>query len=547
MFDSLNRFFSPPTFEGDEKKTRSAELFNVIILSGYFLTLLVLFSFYIGNAARSIVIPVVILFFAHFVLHIALKNGHVYTTAALYVTAVSIALTAAIIAGGTIRVTSLSFYILLSIVSGVVIGTKALYLSSAFNTLIVFGLLWAENNGLLPPDTYTPSMQPGMIFATASILAGIVLSLAIRRLDEALELAQREKELAVQNLALGDDVKKQARALEERTAYLEASAEVSRTIAAILDTTELTTRVVQIIKEFFDLYYVGLFLVDDKREWAVLKSGTGKAGKEMLANNHRLKVGDGMIGWTVKHGKSRIALDVGEDAVRFDNPHLPETRSEGALPLRSRGRVLGAITIQSAQPEAFTPEIIATLEIMADQVAIALDNATLFEKSEAALRAEQRAYGEITERAWESYLSEEKLGAFRRDENGLKVLPQQPHLAKETSKGTEQVPIRVRGKVIGSVQANKPDKREWTASEKELLRILTSRLETALDSARLYEDSQKQAQRERIVAETSSRMRETLNIEKVLETAAKELRNALGAVEAEVWVDPGDLANSESP
>ena len=145
----------------------------------------------------------------------------------------------------------------------------------------------------------------------------------------------------------------------------------------------------------FDLCYAGLFLVDSEGQWtgepnrwAVLRSGTGEAGRKMLAQDHKLEIGGtSMIGWCTANRQARIALDVGEEAVRFDNPLLPETRSEMALPLISGGRVIGALSIQSSQPAAFSEEDIATLQSMADQLANAIQNAYLFDQIQRAQQA----------------------------------------------------------------------------------------------------------------------------------------------------------------
>lgn len=167
--------------------------------------------------------------------------------------------------------------------------------------------------------------------------------------------------------------------MTKRNIQLQTAAEVSRAASSILDLNTLLPAVADLIGSHFDYYYVGIFLVDETREWAVLSAATGESGRVMLTERHRLKIEDSsMIGWSIRHQQARIALDVGEDAVRFKNPHLPLTRSEIALPLSTHGNVIGAMTIQSAQPAAFTPADITALQTMADQMANAIENARLF-------------------------------------------------------------------------------------------------------------------------------------------------------------------------
>jgi GAF domain-containing protein len=178
-----------------------------------------------------------------------------------------------------------------------------------------------------------------------------------------------------------------------RTERLETAAEVSRAASSILDIAELINTSVNVIREQFNFYYVGLFLVDEAGEWAVLKAGTGEAGRLQIENNHRLKVGsESMIGWSVANRQARIALDVGEEAVRFQNPYLPETHSEMALPLISRDQVLGALTVQSTERGAFSNEDITMLQTMADQLANAIENANLFAQTQEALAEAETLY-----------------------------------------------------------------------------------------------------------------------------------------------------------
>jgi len=183
-----------------------------------------------------------------------------------------------------------------------------------------------------------------------------------------------------------------AQMLERRSQLLQVAAEVSRTASAILDPDELSQQVVELVQHRFGLYYVGLFLVDERGENVILRAATGEAGREMLQHGHQFSVGNSsMVGWCVANRQARIALDVGEDAVRFSNPLLPGTRSELALPLISRGKVLGALTIQSAQEAAFSNEDIATFQTMADQLANAIQNARLYDQLEKELEERKRA------------------------------------------------------------------------------------------------------------------------------------------------------------
>jgi GAF domain-containing protein/BarA-like signal transduction histidine kinase len=171
------------------------------------------------------------------------------------------------------------------------------------------------------------------------------------------------------------------RQAERRSRLLKAANRVGKEVTSILDLEKLLPQTVNIICESYGLYYAGVFLVDEAGEYAVLRAGYGKAGKAMVADGHKLKIGtDSMIGACIAMSEARIALDVGEERVHFKNPHLPHTRSEMALPLIYGGRVLGAVTIQSSEERAFSEDDITTLTTMAEHLAVAINNAHLIEE-----------------------------------------------------------------------------------------------------------------------------------------------------------------------
>jgi GAF domain-containing protein len=296
-----------------------------------------------------------------------------------------------------------------------------------------------------------------------------------------------------------------------------------------------------LIRERFGLYYVGLFLrqeadADTGEEWAVLRAGTGEAGRAMLARGHRLKVGEGMIGWSIAHNEARIALDVGQDATRFDNPDLPDTRSEVALPLRSRGRVLGALTVQSAEEAAFDQDTIVVLQTMADQVAVALDNADLFAQSQTALEAQRRAYGEISRQSWMQMIRSRPSFGYQADERGVTPLDTLLAATEATDGEAETlpevvIPVRVRDNVIGSVVAHKSGGGEWTEKERSLLEALVDGMDVALDSARQYQTTQRREIRERLTRESVDRIRAADDIAEILQVASRTLSEQLSASE----------------
>jgi GAF domain-containing protein/HAMP domain-containing protein len=393
---------------------------------------------------------------------------------------------------------------------------------------------------------------------TAQIAAGkLTLNARVEQEDEIGALAQAFNNMTAQLRhtleGLEQQVNERTHDLERRSTYLEASAEVGRAAASILEPDMLTRRAVEMVRERFDLYYVGLFLVDENREWAVLRAGTGEAGRAMLMRGHRIQVGEGMIGWSVANAQARVALEAGQDAVRLATAELPDTRSEAAIPLRSRGQVLGALTVQSEHPQAFDEDLLTALQIVADQMAVALDNARLFAESQAALETSRRAYGEISHEAWLQLLQARPDLGFRRNQHGISRITQaiqeqmsEPERQDGDPKETLIRSVRVRDHVIGAVNAHKSlDGDSWSAEEIKLLETLTDQLGLALEGARLYQETQRRALQERLTRQITDKVRAAPDISTIAQTAAEELVKALGGVRGFVKLDTNKSDDNE--
>ncbi len=380
---------------------------------------------------------------------------------------------------------------------------------------------------------------------TATQIAGgdLEMEAQVGRQDEIGALAKAFNSMTAQLLGLigglEERIAERTQDLRRRSVYLEAAAEVSQAAASILDTDPLIRQVVRLIRDRFDLYYVGLFLVDESGEWAVLRAGTGEAGRVMLERGHRIRVGEGMVGWSVANVQARIASKAEADAVRLVTSELPDTRSEAALPLRSRGRVLGALTVQDDVPDAFDEDIINVLQTMADQVAVALDNARLFTESQELLEAERRAYGEASREAWRQIaVARPDVGYLCDEHDAVNPISHRwkDEMVQAGQEGevvwdggaTLALPIKIRERVEGVIRLRKPDDAsKWTKDEIELMETLADQLSAALESARLYRDTQRRAVRDRLISDLTARMRETLDVEIVLETAVEGIGETL--------------------
>lgn len=317
--------------------------------------------------------------------------------------------------------------------------------------------------------------------------------------------------------------------LNRRLGQIRTAAEISRSLSSLLDPSVLLPSVVDLIRERFDLYYVGLFLIDEKGERAVLRAGTGEAGQAMMASGHSLTVGgNSMIGWATRHKEARIALDVGEEAVRFNNPHLPLTRSELAMPIIGRDKVLGAMTIQSDRPNAFDENDILIIRGIADSLSIALENAELFTQTQRSLQEISKLNRVYLQQTWSKALEEHGDLSFEYLNPG--------YSASSPSK-TITLPLTLREQAFGEMNLDLAAD-DLTPEEKEMVEAIIVQTSYALENARLFEQTVRRANRERRVLEITSKFRATNDPQEMLRIALEELQQTLNASRAQVILQP---------
>lgn len=373
--------------------------------------------------------------------------------------------------------------------------------------LLGLGLAYLSTKSLTTPvyhiiETFQ-KVEQGDLSQRANVLAAdeigelaVYLNRAVERLDQ-----------------LQENLESQVR---ERTAQLRATIEVSRAASAILNTEELIDKVVNVISEQFGYYYVALFLVDPSGKWAELKSATGDAGRVLKENKHRLEIGgQSMVSAAITTRQPRVAQETETEIIRFNNPLLPYTRSEIALPLIVGDRVLGALDAQSTRPSAFGPQDVETLQTMANQVAIALENARLYQEAQQNLQEMRTIQRQYLLNSW-SALTEEKsnLGYTVGDEEVI-------------GQASLEVPLTLRDQIIGEI--NLASEQEWTPEERNLIEAIATQAALALENARLLEESQKLAARDHLIAEITSKIWSANTLDGILQTAIKELGRALDA------------------
>jgi GAF domain-containing protein len=443
-------------------------------------------------------------------------------------------------------------------------------------------IAWSETQAL-----YFAAYAVAVVITLIQWMFNSSLSRALREAEENHAGAVRSQTLLKER---ADELAKANALLQKRSLQLETAAEISQAAASVLDPDELVQHAVELVRERFDLYYVALFLVDEAGadgggQWAVLRAGTGEAGRQTPAPGYRLKVGGtSTVGWCTANAQVRIAPDLGAKSRRSHvkiNQPLPGTRSEAALPLRSRGRVIGALDVHSTEREAFSQEDIAVLQTAADQLAVAIDNAQLFaetrmrlEKMEARHRRTVRAQwsdsGSVriapgyertrrgvtpvgSAKAPESFGAPSQAGLDETSASSAEPLSraveqvmthQETVVQSDMSAGTGQaalvVPISLRGEVIGALGLHETEGgRQWAEDEIALVEAVADQMALALENARLLEETQQRARRDRLIADITARVRSSRDPETILRTAVRELGAALGTDRARVQIGTG--------
>lgn len=313
----------------------------------------------------------------------------------------------------------------------------------------------------------------------------------------------------------------------ERTKQLAATNEVGRVAASSLDPEQLLASVLPLFPEQFGYYYAAIYLLDPSGKWAELREATGEAGRVLKQNHHRLEVsGKSMVGTAIREQSPRIAQIASDEKQRLDNPLLPYTRSEIAIPLMVGDRVLGALNVQSTRAADFGPQVVETMKNMAGQVAIALENARLFQEAQQMIRELRTVHQQYLLEGWSGFSEENSKLEY--------------HIGDEEDNTSHKLeaPISLRDQMLGEIVLE--GQGEWTPDQQSLVDAVANQAAIALENARLVSESRQIAVRERMVAEINSKIWSSATIDGVLQTVVKELGRRLNASSATIELNADD-------
>jgi len=558
MFTAIRNFFAAPRYEGNPERTQDAQTTHRVAIALLGLALFsVPFILQLESPIREFALYGTVGGLVMWLFTIGLVKRGRTNGAKLIILAINTSnLFAVTFATGGFSRSTITTTLFLLALATLLFPRRGAINYGAIILALATVLFFMGRAGLVPEPTI-PSDDLSIFYIFTFTLISVASLLAIASANARRNLnriRESQTELRDRNIDLKELTEQLEMRVEERTAELEvasrqverraeqfeAIAQVSRIISSIQDQEELLPRITRMISQYFGFYHVGVFLLDEDNQYAVLRAANSEGGGRMLARKHRLEVGQtGIVGYVTSTGNPRITLDTGADAVYFNNPDLPETHSEMALPLKAGGRVIGALDVQSTEPNAFAQEDINILSTLADQVSSAIQNARLYEESREALAQAETAYRRLTGEAWANVRRFTPVVGYRFD--GVKPEPLTQHTngeQVENQKDAFSVPVQLRGESIGRLRI-KPasDGHQWTEDEIAIIRATAERVAMAAENARLVLESQKSAAKEQIIGEISSKIGASINLDNILQTTLREMGRILPGAEISIQVE----------
>lgn len=417
----------------------------------------------------------------------------------------------------------------------------------AFSTLTYAAAGFAMLNGYFQPSLKIAIVGEGFDWITSSatyIFLATTVNLALRMLQNEFQTAYKRGqdmliELGANQHTLEARVSERTVSLEKRTAELSAANAVAQSISSAKEIEVLLPVVVHAITEEYGYYHAGIYLLDEKSEYAFLQAASSDGGKRMLARQQQIVMGDeGLLQKCFSKRTHQIAQEIEAETAKLDNPDLPSTRARGAFPLVARERFIGILDVHSTNPNAFQQTEVETIEIVADQLSLALENARLFTDMQAIIEQMQQAGDARTHGAW-SEMTKRALPVYQY--TPLVVQKIGAVSVQREDAGTLSIPILLRGRSIGKIHLKrKSGAGAWADQEQSMVGDVAEQIALALDNARLLEDAQTRASRERSLSEIAARIGAAVDVETILRTTVQEIGKVLGDSEVTVQL------NSES-
>ena len=349
-------------------------------------------------------------------------------------------------------------------------------------------------------------------------------------------------ELDTNRKTLEERVSERTASLEKRTAELSAANAVTQSIATAREVEVLLPLVVHAIAEKYGCYHAGVYLLDEKAEYGFLQAASSEGGKRMLARQQQINLtAEGILQRCASKRTHQVARDIQAETAKLENPDLSPTRARGAFPLIAREHIIGILDIHSTNPDAFQQSEVETLQIVADQLSLTIDNARLFADMQAIIEQMQQAGDVRAHLSW-TEMTNRALPVYQYTPLAVQKIGAAPERREEA--GALSVPIVLRGKNIGKIHLRrKTGAGVWQQQEQSMAHEVAAQVALALENARLLEDAQTRASRERSFSEIAARIGAAVDVESVLRTTAQEIGKALGDSEVTIQLQPEGMGS----
>ncbi len=558
MSGKINSLFAAPSFEIQER-SRISKLLNTTLWVTIGLVLLAAPIFIFLNETprdtwRTLAIAGGFVLASAFLIGL-LHLGYVYVTGSLFILLFWTSVTLGILMFGGVRSSITPAYLLTIALATALLGKRGGIVVGSLSLVALIAVFFAETRGAAVVSLPRESVALDNLFMVG-IIVTLMTVVMVLFLDNMRSRIAKEQQVKAELQERVQDLKGNQEILQTRTAQLEqrsvqlrTAAEVAREMTALRSLDELLSRTVDLIVERFNLYHVGLFLVDDVGEYAILRMAAGHAADQLIARAPRILVGgEGTVGYVTSTGRPYLVNDVTQDERFLDNEFLQETRSELMLPMRAGGEIIGAMGVQSDRYDAFDEDDLAVLQAVADQLAVAVENARMLDELQQKVLKLESTVGEVTQETWETVAARLQAAGYRYRRMGVEPARERtPEMERALTEGESvlrsgangdgesilAVPLRLRNQVIGVLNL-RFEGAEPSKNVLELMENLAERLALALENARLYEETQRRVVRERKAVQITSEVRSVLNVENILERALQELGRSMGAVDG--WI-----------
>ncbi len=541
MLKRFRKILAPPLFE-DENKTRTAKYINAIINTSFILLIVFLIS---GQYALLVNVVFALVALAMLAMYFLLRKGQITLVAILLTSTVWVAMTYLAWTGEGVRDVGLMIYIILIFLASLLGNTRISIALTILSVLSAWTLFYAEATEQLTPVKDT-LMANTFSISALFVIVQVIVYFTVTDLEKSLfALRKNEKNLLVRNeelLKLQENLQKHTSEIEKiskksqkQAARLQTITEVSQAISLTQNIETLLPEIAKKISEGFNFYHIGIFSIDDDEKSALLQATNSIAGKKMLAREYQINIEKrNFIGRAIKDRQPQVAHNINENHADYEIS-LPETRTRIALPLKISDDIIGVLDIQSTRKNIFTEAEIETFESLANQVAIAIENAHQAEITQAALEEARAVSRQYIHQAWTQLGAAQHQQGYRYANNTVRSLSENEEENLVESEYIISIPVKVHKEIIGYIEITKDTPQEKiNTDEKELVQAIADRAALALENARLLEGTTRRAGREHLVSQITTKIRGTNDPQVMIETALNELKNALGASKVEL-------------